>query len=214
MNPTIGIIDYGVGNLRSVAKILERTGVRAVVSSDPDALNETDGVILPGVGAFGAAMEKLVDSGLDRWLADQVGRHGRPVLGICLGMQLLARGSEESPGVKGLNLVAGDVRQIDVAGARDHLNRPLTLPHIGWNGVRARSGAVLFETVAPDSDFYFANSYRLVCSDQSAVAETEYGTRFICALEAPPVYGVQFHPEKSQKAGQAVLANFVRAATC
>ncbi len=189
------IIDYGVGNLHSISKGLERAGASVEVVSDPRDLLDADCIVFPGVGAFGAAMKVLspVLPELRRRLQD-----GTPALGICLGMQVLFEKSEESSG-EGIAALPGSVRRI----------RARRIPHMGWNDVVA-SGDPLFEDVPQSSQFYFANSYVCHPTERISIAETEYGEVFASAVRRGSVYGVQFHPEKSGDPGLRLLSNFVR----
>lgn len=200
------ILDYGVGNLRNVQKIFEKAGEKAVVSADPAAVGVARAVVLPGVGAFKDAIAKLRASGLVEPLLAAARDGGKPVLGICLGMQLLARSSEEDGRHEGLGLIAGDARRLD---AERH---GLRIPHMGWNGVRVRKPSRLFDGIAEDTDFYFAHSYALHCDDPGDVAATtDYGGEVTVAVEKDNVFAAQFHPEKSQDAGKRMIVNFLSA---
>lgn len=206
----IAVIDCAIGNLRSVQKILERVGAEATIARAPEELYDTDAMVLPGVGAFRDAMAKLNESGLSEAIQEQVRLRGKPILGICLGMQLLARDSEEDGDHEGLSLVAGSVRRLDVAGKLDWAKRKLTLPHIGWNSVTPQGEPSLFKGIQPGADFYFVHGYHLVCDESSIVAAScEYGETFVSAVETDNIFAAQFHPEKSQSAGQRLLQNFV-----
>jgi glutamine amidotransferase len=190
----ISIMDYGVGNLHSISKGLERAGANVEVISDPARLPDADCVVLPGVGAFGAAMGVLRPV-LPRLRSSILG--GTPTLGICLGMQILFERSEESAG-EGIGVLRGDVRRI----------RAGRVPQMGWNSVRAASDP-LFDGVPQEAQFYFANSYICHPVEPVSVAETEYGERFSSAVRKGALCGVQFHPEKSDRAGLRLLRNFV-----
>jgi imidazole glycerol-phosphate synthase subunit HisH len=201
---TIAIVDYGMGNRRSVEKALEHVGAGAVISSDPARLAQADGLIVPGVGAFPRAVENLRSLGLAETLSERLSA-GTPVLGICLGMQLGLDSSEELGGAKGLGLVPGEVRRIR-AGA-------LKLPHIGWNEVTFRGDSPLLRDLPERCAFYHVHSYAAHPADPADVLGTvEYGERFPTAIQRGSFYGVQFHPEKSSAAGLRMLANF--AAIC
>jgi glutamine amidotransferase len=199
----IGVVDYGMGNRRSVEKALEHVGARARVSADPEQLRAAAGLIVPGVGAFPRAMEKLREAGLDELLRE---RHesGTPVLGICLGMQLAFESSTEMGGASGLGILAGEVRALE-AGA-------LKLPHIGWNEVSfTRPGSPLVADLPPRCAFYHVHSYAPVPAlEQDTLGTAEYGKPFASMVEHGSFYGVQFHPEKSSAAGLRLLANFAR----
>ena len=198
----IAILDYGMGNLRSVEKALERVGAEASITSDPRAARVADGVILPGVGAFPAAMRRVRELELDALVAERL-HAGRPVLGICLGLQLLLERSTEQGGAEGLGLIGGEVTGLDTRGRK--------LPHIGWEPVRWERTSELTEGLATQTPFYFVHSFGVRPSEASDVLGTaEWGERFVCAVAHPPLYGVQFHPEKSSAAGLRLLANFAR----
>jgi glutamine amidotransferase len=196
----IAILDYGMGNLRSVEKALEWVGAKATITSDPRAVRDADGVILPGVGAFPAAMRRVRELELDALVAERLSS-GTPVLGICLGLQLLLERSSEQGGAEGLGLVAGDVAELETRG--------LKVPHIGWEPVRWEHSSELTEGLTTETPFYFVHSFGVRPSDDADVLGTaEWGERFVCAVAHPPLYGVQFHPEKSSAAGLRLLSNF------
>jgi glutamine amidotransferase len=198
----IALLDYGMGNLRSVEKALERVGAEVVRTGDPDAASRAEGLVLPGVGAFPKGMERIRALGLDDLIAERVGA-GTPVLGICLGMQLLFESSTELGGADGLGLVAGTVTALDASG--------LKVPHMGWEPVRVEAETELWNGIAHDTPFYFVHSFVPRAADaQSVIGTAMWGERFACAVARPPVYGVQFHPEKSSAAGLALLENFTR----
>jgi glutamine amidotransferase len=202
--PTIGVVDYGMGNRRSVEKALERAGARPVVTSDHDALNAADGLVLPGVGSFPKAMENLRALSLDDLLRERVGE-GIPLLGLCLGLQLAFDGSTEHGGAEGLGLLAGAVDQLPADG--------LKLPHIGWSVVEWSVESPLTAGLAGGAAFYHVHSFAPApARDEDVLGLAEYGTRFVTAVARPPFYGVQFHPEKSSTQGLSLLANF--AALC
>jgi imidazole glycerol-phosphate synthase subunit HisH len=196
----IAILDYGMGNLRSVEKALERVGADARITGDPEAARDADGVILPGVGAFPAAIRRVRELGLDELVAERVAT-GVPVLGICLGLQLLFEHSTELGGADGLGLVPGEVTRLEAPR--------LKLPHIGWEPVRWERSSELVDGLATETPFYFVHSLGVRPREQSSVLGTAaWGERFACAVAQPPIYGVQFHPEKSSAAGLRLLANF------
>jgi imidazole glycerol-phosphate synthase subunit HisH len=196
------ILDYGMGNLRSVEKALERVGATAEISHAPDAIRSADGVILPGVGAFPRAMERVRVLGLDELIRERLDA-GVPVLGICLGLQLLFDASVEGSGAEGLGLMAGPVEPLSADG--------LKVPHIGWSPVRWERPSPLVEGLERETPFYFVHSFtpRPRSADE-VLGTAAYGERFACAVERPPLYGVQFHPEKSSSAGLRLLSNFIR----
>jgi glutamine amidotransferase len=195
----IAIVDYGVGNLRSVQKALERVGAKAVVASDPAQLDTAQGIVLPGVGAFGDGMDNLRARGLVRPLRDQVAQD-KPFLGICLGMQLLFDESEEMGFHEGLGLLAGRVVRFPESD--------LKVPHIGWNQLQGCGSGVL--TGLNDGEYaYFVHSYYVVPAERSdVVATTEYGVDFASVVSRDRIFGAQFHPEKSQDVGLRLLKNF------
>jgi glutamine amidotransferase len=199
----IGVVDYGMGNRRSVEKALEHVGASAVVSADPDLLRATAGLVVPGVGAFPRAMQRLHERGLDELVREHV-RAGRPVLGICLGMQLAFDSSTEMGGAPGLGIVAGEVHALETGG--------LKLPHIGWNEVSfTRPGSPLVAELPQRCAFYHVHSYApepAVTQDTLGIAQ--YGKPFVSMVQSGSFYGVQFHPEKSSAAGLRLLANFAR----
>jgi imidazole glycerol-phosphate synthase subunit HisH len=198
----IAILDYGMGNLRSVEKALERVGAEAEISSDRARAESADGVILPGVGAFPRAMERVREIGLDELVAARI-EAGVPVLGICLGMQLLFESSVENEGARGLALLDGGVGPLEANGYK--------VPHIGWSPVRWEHPSALTEGLGDESPFYFVHSFApRPASEDDVLGTAAYGERFACAVERPPLYGVQFHPEKSSSAGLRLLSNFVR----
>lgn len=199
---SIAILNYGMGNLRSVQKALERVGAEAEVVSDPGAARSADGLVLPGVGAFPAAMRRVRELELEALLSERLDA-GTPVLGICLGLQLLFERSAEHGGAEGLGLVAGQVTELDAPG--------LKLPHIGWEPVRWTRPSELTDGLEAGTPFYFVHSFGVRPEDPADVLGTaEWGQRFVCAIARPPLYGVQFHPEKSSAAGLRLLANFAR----
>ncbi len=197
----IAIVDYGMGNRRSVEKAFERVGARPVLTSDPDAIRGADGVVVPGVGAFPEAMRRLRALGLDEVLREVEA----PIIGLCLGMQLLFESSEEHEGEQGLGLLPGRVVKLDAGG--------LKLPHIGWNMVRWTRPSPLVEGLPAETAFYHVHSYAPLPDDDSLVLGVgEYGSPFVSFVERGNVFGAQCHPEKSSRNGLRVLDNFVRAA--
>jgi imidazole glycerol-phosphate synthase subunit HisH len=199
----IAVVDYGMGNRRSVEKALEHIGVRASMSSDPEQLRTAAGLVVPGVGAFPRAMDRLAEMGLDELLSERVSA-GTPVLGICLGMHLAFESSTELGGAAGLGIIPGEVRALDAA--------PLKLPHIGWNEVTFTSPeSPLTDGLPSRCAFYHVHSFAPVPAEQRDVLGTaEYGAPFVTAVQHGSFYGVQFHPEKSSAAGLRLLANFAR----
>jgi glutamine amidotransferase len=197
---SIAILDYGMGNLRSVEKALQRVGSDVVRTSDTDVAAKADGVILPGVGAFPRAMERVRSEGFDEFVAGRI-EAGVPVLGVCLGMQLLFDSTAENEGGEGLGLLGGPVGPLSANGYK--------VPHMGWSPVRWEHESPLTAGLGPEPPFYFVHSFVPRPEDDGDVLGTaEYGERFVCAVERPPLYGVQFHPEKSSTAGLRLLENF------
>jgi glutamine amidotransferase len=198
----IAVLDYGIGNLRSAQKALERVGADARLTADADVVGAADGVVLPGVGNFGRCMEALRAAQLDTVALDAVSS-GRPFLGICVGMQMLFDASEESPGARGLGVVPGVVRELSPSVKR---------PQMQWNTLQVRRESRLFAGLGDDPWMYFVHSYYPVPDDPEAVIATcDYGGSVVAAVERGNVAAVQFHPEKSARAGLGLLANWASA---
>jgi len=197
----IAVVDYGMGNRRSVEKALEHVGARAVITGDRATIAAADGIVLPGVGAFPRAMANLRELGLDALLRERAGA-GVPLLGVCLGMQLLFDSSTEHEGAPGLGLLPGEVTALQASYRK--------LPHIGWNLVALRRPARLTAGMPDAVAFYHVHSFACRPADRSdVVGESEYGETFASIVEHDNVAGVQFHPEKSSGDGLALLGNFV-----
>ena len=197
----ITVIDYDAGNLKSVEKALQSLGEDVLVTRDRQELLSADKVILPGVGNFGDAMEKLEGFGLVNVIQDVI-RQGKPFLGICLGLQLLFERSEEAPGVKGLGILKGEILRIPDGDG-------LKVPHIGWNSLKLQNQGRLFAGLEEEPYVYFVHSYYLKAADSQIVkAVTEYGVPIDASVEQGNVYACQFHPEKSSRTGLAILKNF------
>jgi len=195
----IAILDYGIGNLASVQKAFAKVGAEAKVTSSPDEIEGAKRLVLPGVGAFGKAVEHLTDHGLEEPVRKAIAE-GKPFLGICLGMQLLFESSEEAPGVKGLGLFKGNVKRFEGV---------TKVPQIGWNEVRQARSSPLFASIPESAFFYFVHSYYVVPQDRASIlALADYGGEYAAAVGKGNVWGVQFHPEKSQAWGLALLKNF------
>jgi len=200
----IAVLDYGMGNLRSVEKALERAGAEVQVTRDADRIRAAAGLVLPGVGAFPKAMESVRELGFDELMRAHVDA-GKPVLGICLGMQLLFESSSELGGAEGLGLLEGDVAQLDAPG--------LKVPHIGWNEVAWTNGTPVAEGLSNPAAFYHVHSFAPRPADTGDVlGRSTYGTEFASVVGRANIFGVQFHPEKSGPDGLALLRNFVRLA--
>ena len=198
----IAMIDYDAGNIKSVEKALLLLGQEVEVTGDPERILKAEKVILPGVGAFGDAMENLKRAGLDEAIR-RVAAKGTPFLGICLGLQLLFERSDEAPGAEGLGLLEGEILKIpDQEG--------LKIPHMGWNSLHLEHGGRLFRGIEEQSYVYFVHSYYLKAKDESIVkASTEYSTHIHASVEKDNIFGGQFHPEKSSEVGLRILKNFV-----
>ena len=197
---TIAIVDYGIGNLGSAAKAFRHVGAESVLSGDPDVLRKADTLVLPGDGAFGAAMDELRQRGLLPVLQEAV-EQGRTLLGICVGMQLLFDHSEEHGSHRGLGLLPGRVRRF---------KGELPVPHMGWNRLRRRQPHPLLEGLEDGAYVYFVHSYYCEAKDDVVVASSDYGVDFAAIVGKGNVLGVQFHPEKSQGVGLRMIDNFVR----
>lgn len=198
----VAIIDYDAGNIKSVEKALQYLGEDAVITRDRDMILGADRVILPGVGAFGDAMDKLRTYGLDKVIHEVVADH-TPFLGICLGLQLLFESSEESEGVEGLGILKGKVVRLPE-------DQNLKIPHIGWNSLKYPNPGRLFMGIPQDSYVYFVHSYYLQAQDPAIVtATTEYATLIHASVEQDNVFACQFHPEKSSEVGMQILRNFL-----
>ena len=200
MNPRVGVCDYGVGNLRSVERALLRAGADAVISDSAEDIAACAGVVLPGVGAFAGAVSTLRRAGLAeavRFLASA----GRPVLGVCLGYQMLFEHSDEGEGADGLGLLQGSVSRLAAEG--------LKIPHMGWNRLRLVNGSPLLAGVADGSFVYFVHSYAAHAVPEEVIAYTDYGGELAAAARRGNVMGTQFHPEKSGASGLRVYANLV-----
>lgn len=202
--PTIAILDYGMGNLRSAEKAFERVGASLYVGADPETVRACDGVVLPGVGAFPEAMSRIRRASLDALIEERV-EAGTPLLGICLGMQLLFEGSTENGGATGLGLLNGQVRALRADG--------LKLPHIGWEPLRIERGSRLGDGIPDGEPFYFVHSLVPEAREEDTIASSLHGERFAAVVGRGRVFGTQFHPEKSSAAGMRLLRNFVAIAS-
>lgn len=202
----IAIIDYGMGNLRSVEKALQVSGAKTKVTSSPKDIERCDKIVFPGVGAFGGAMRELKRRGLDAAIKSSIS-DGKLFLGLCLGLQLLFERSEEAPGVKGLGVLKGPVRKFSFK------KYALKVPHMGWNSIGHRQktkGRSLMKDIPDGSYMYFVHSYYADPEDREAVlTTTDYGIKFVSGVAKDNVFGLQFHPEKSQDMGLKILSNFV-----
>ena len=199
MTVRICILDYGMGNLRSVEKALEHVGATATIADDAATIRAADGLILPGVGAFPKAMAGVRELGLDELIAERR-EAGAPILGICLGLQLLFDSTTELGGADGLGLLPGEVDVLDAPG--------LKIPHIGWSPVRWEKESRLTDGIDSETPFYLVHSFAPSPGSGDLLGTAAYGARFACAAERDNVFGVQFHPEKSSAAGLRLLSNF------
>ena len=196
----IAIIDYGVGNLFSLTSSFKAIGEEVIITSDVEVIKKADKLILPGVGAFGDASKKLFDSGLDKVILEQV-KNKKPLLGVCLGMQMLFNESHEFGIHKGLGLIDGKVVYID-------LPDNYKIPHIGWNALQFKKESPILKYINENDFVYFVHSYHAVDCDKSLVATTDYGMEITAIVQSDNVYGCQFHPEKSGEVGLKILKAF------
>ena len=201
----IAIIDYGLGNLKSVFGAVKRLGYDVVISRDFKDLERAHKLILPGVGAFGDGMRNLNEFGLVDCLSTLVLKESKPILGICLGAQLMAEESFEFGNNQGLGWIKGSVIKFDLA------DKKLRIPHVGWNSLLQVKDDPLFHDIPDKGLFYFVHSYHLQCKEDIVIGECEYGNRFTAAFHKNNIYGTQFHPEKSQLLGLELLKNFLGA---
>jgi len=200
--PNIVIADYGIGNIRSVWNSVAALGYKKVIlSASADILNRADAIILPGVGAFAECIFNLKKSNLDSLLAEAVLGRERPLLGICVGMQLLASFSDEGGRHEGLGWIPGAVRRLDLPNG-------FVVPHVGWNNVYPVRRAPLFSNIRDAPDFYFDHSYCYDCDDEYVLAHCDYGVKIVAAVQRAHIFGVQFHPEKSQNNGLKLFRSF------
>ena len=201
---TIAIIDYGMCNLDSVARAVVECGANPIITQDPKQLNTATHIILPGVGAFPDGMSNIRSRGFDVAIREQAETGEIPILGICLGMQLMATKGYEVAEFDGLNLIPGVVQRLEST------NETERIPHIGWNEVVYQEDSPLFSGIPSGKDFYFVHSYHFVCDKEYIIAKTPYTNGFVSVVGKGNIYGTQFHPEKSQKLGFAVLRNFLK----
>lgn len=200
----MAIVDYGMGNLDSVARAIEECGGRALVTDNPRNLREANCIILPGDGSFSAAMHNIREFEFEEALNEEVMSRRVPFLGLCLGMQLMATTGMEGEATKGLGWIEGETKRLESNDSN------VRIPHMGWNDVIQARPSSLFEGIPSGTDFYFVHSYHLVCSnEQDVVARTSYCGGFVSAVQRGNILGVQFHPEKSQRPGFQLLRNFL-----
>jgi len=201
----IGIVDYNMGNLASVINAFAKIGADACLESDPSKLSQYDKLILPGVGAFGDAMEHLKSNGMDKAVIAYA-NSGKPLLGICLGMQLLFESSEEFGSTQGLGLIEGQI----VAFDESRFDHALKVPHMGWNELFVHKESPLLAGLEKEFYLYFVHSYHAVCNDKYAIGKTHYGYEFVSAVQKENIYGFQPHPEKSHENGLKIIENFAK----
>lgn len=205
----IGIINYGMGNLGSIHNALESLGAEPFIAHEPVQLHSAERIILPGVGAFAVAMKHLEAANWIPAIKHAVQEQQRPLLGICLGMQLLLSSGDEGGPCRGLDLIGGEVKMLELADSS------LRIPHVGWNEVDYTSDSPIFGGIPDRSDFYFVHSYAAVPREsKDIIARTEYGANFVVAVRRANVFGVQFHPEKSSTPGRKLLQNFLEYQPC
>ncbi len=201
----IGIVDYNMGNLSSVKNAFLKFNIEAKVEKDPEKLKDFDKLVLPGVGAFGDAMEHLKQRGLNI-AVKEFAKSGKPLLGICLGMQLLFEKSEEFGEHKGLGLVPGKIKYFD----KKRFETRLKIPHMGWNKLFVQKNSPILKDLKESFYLYFVHSYHAVCADEFAIGKTFYGYEFVSAVQKDNVFGFQPHPEKSHKNGLKIIENFIK----
>jgi glutamine amidotransferase len=206
----VAVIDYGLGNIGSVSRSLELLNTDVFIATTPQSLNSASAVILPGVGSFAEGMRNLISEGWPEAIHKYVVSDGRPMLGICLGMQLLASSGDEGGAVvDGLGLIPGNVMRLDALGCREHV------PHVGWNDTYPENISPLFSGVVAGTDFYYVHSYTLTVESKSQIiGVAKHGIQFVAAVQSDNIYGTQFHPEKSGHAGIQVLRNFLATSQC
>jgi imidazole glycerol-phosphate synthase subunit HisH len=201
MSDLIAIIDYKVGNIQSIQNALNYLGYNSICTADHEIIYNAKAYILPGVGSFGTGIHNLEKLNLIKILKEMVLDQGKPILGICLGMQLLATRSEEKGEFKGLDFISGDVCELKS-------KKKFRVPHVGWNSIEPKSDHIIFSRLKPGSRFYFDHSYHFQASNEFIIAQTEYGTSITSVVQKENILGVQFHPEKSQVAGLKMLRDY------
>jgi len=205
----VAIIDYRMGNLGSVRRSFQELGAEVFVAHEPSEIERADFIVLPGVGAFSEGMKNLSSGGWIPALEDSVNLKHKPLLGICLGMQMLADYGTEGGKINGLGFIPGSVQKLDTLDCRERI------PHVGWNEVSFIKEDILFENILNSSDFYFVHSYAFLPSNpKHLIATVPYGINLTAVVKYKQVYGCQFHPEKSSKVGKQFLSNFIKQAIC
>jgi glutamine amidotransferase len=207
----IVVIDYGMGNLRSITKVLEKLGAEYKISDKEKDIRRASHLILPGVGHFEEGISTLRKNGMIDVLREEVLEKKKPFLGICLGMQLLFKTSEEGGLVEGLGFINGEIKKFDFSKHKEQ-----KIPHVGWNEIRGTDmeKITILDGIEEGTNFYFVHSYHAVLDDDALKAFTDYGYEFISAVQKGNIYGTQFHPEKSQKKGLTILKNFIEVQPC
>ena len=202
MNSKIVIIDYGLGNVLSVYNALVFLGYNTIISSSKKEINNSSALILPGVGAFGEAMKNIEKKNL-KFLLEKNVKSGKPIMGICLGMQIMANGSEESKTHNGLGLIPGYVKKFSI-------KKNIRIPHVGWNSLKniKRKSVLFSNTYIKNLNFYFDHSYHFTCNDKYVLSYSNYGKKIISIVNKDNIYGIQFHPEKSQNSGLRLFRSF------
>ena len=203
MAKNIIIIDYNMGNLASVANAIEYIGFKPIISNKIEDIKSADCIILPGVGAFADGMKNLIDLNLVNVLKEQVLERKKPFIGLCLGMQLAAEQGDEGGLTEGLSFVKGKVKKFEFK------NKDLRIPHVGWNEVYFKKNCPLFKDLNKSEVFYFVHSYHLIPEEDVVVGTSDYGSEFVAIIQKNNIFGTQFHPEKSQRAGLQILKNFI-----
>ncbi len=202
----VAIINYGIGNIRSLYNSLKRIEVEAEIITDPDSINQFDKVFLPGVGSYNDAIEKIKNIGWDKAIKNFSSNQNKSLFGICVGMQILSTCGYEYGKSNGLNIIKGEVLRMNKLGC------DLKLPHIGWNNIKILNQNLITENLNNEANFYFVNSYSFkIDNSKELIATTSYGIEFPSIINKQNVFGTQFHPEKSSKAGMQILKNFINA---
>ena len=206
MTIRVAIINYGIGNIRSLYNSLKRIEVEAEIITDPDTINQFDKIFLPGVGSYKDAIEKIKNIGWDKAIKNFLSNQNKSLFGICVGMQILSTFGYEYGKSSGLNIIKGEVLRMNKLGC------DLKLPHIGWNNIKILNQNLITENLNNQANFYFVNSYSFkIDNSKELIATTSYGIEFPSIINKQNVFGTQFHPEKSSKAGMQILKNFINA---
>ncbi|MFA6192485.1 MAG: imidazole glycerol phosphate synthase subunit HisH [Sulfurimonas sp.] len=205
LNNQIVIVDYNMGNLRSVQKAFEKVGCDAIITNNHETIKNASKIVLPGVGAFKDGMKNLRELGLIEILKEEIIKNKKPFLGICLGMQLIAKKSYENSETNGLAWIDAEVVKFDF---KDN-DKKFKVPHVGWNNVKYKNDNKLFEHIPDNSDFYFVHSYYFKTQENIVTSTTDYGFDFVSSVNKANIYAFQFHPEKSQAVGLKLIENFV-----